>query len=168
MGPVFLLVASLAVTVQGGLQARPPDPGLVRVYVHTDDDGELAELAARRTSVTDLGAAIKAKKKDLVVVSERDAADVVLEVMDRAFIVPRVVFGLGNKPGELPPAGTSPVRAVQLRVRLEIVGRDSPPDFRNRNSPRESSGGWRSAADDIAKQVQAWIVERRAAILAAR
>jgi hypothetical protein len=40
--------------------------------------------------------------------------------------------------------------------------------FANKNSPLESNGGWKSAADDVAKQIDKWIVDHQAQILAAR
>ena len=140
---------------------------LVRVYVHTDDTGDVVEVSARRDSVKELRAALADKKKDLVLVEGRDGADVVVEVVDRTVTIPRVVFGTSPRSGQPPDARTAGLaRAVHLRVTLTY--RDEPTIFDNKNTLIESNGGWQSAADDVAKQVDKWIVDHRAQILAGR
>ena len=169
--PAFLLSlsASGAAFAQGTPSAQAPSvtPGVVRIHVHTADEvGDERELAERRESVTDVATALAANKKVLVVVAGEDQPDVALEVVGRGWTVPKVVIGMGPRPGQPPGAGVTPVRAVQLRVRLRVADRD-PVDFSNRNAPLESNRGWKSAADDIAGQVEKWITAHRAEILAA-
>jgi hypothetical protein len=168
MSRLLFLVASLVAADPLATMAEQADSKLVRVYVHTGENGERTELAARRSSVTDLGLAIKSKTRELVLVLDRDDADVALEIISRGFIVPRVVFDFGTGRPEPSGRGSPMVRAVQLRVQLELERRDGSQDFQNKNTPRESAGGWKSAAEDIAKQVQTWIVPRREIILASR
>jgi hypothetical protein len=140
-------------------------PNLVRVYVYTDAAGEAAELGARRDSVKDLRAALAEKKKGLVLVDTEDVAHVSLEVVERTVTIPKFVFGTGILPGQRPgvPGTAGPVREVHLHVKL--TWRDESVVFTNKNSPIESGSGWRSAANDIAKQLDKWIVDHRAQIL---
>ena len=156
---ILTVVAALSAQTE-----RPPalvTPSVVRIYVHTADDGSDArELAARRESVADVAAALATKKKVLSVVSEKEQADVLLELIGRGWTVPKFMIGLGARPGQPPGAGGSPMRAVQLSVRLRIRDREETVDFTNRNTPLESSRGWKSAADDIAKQIEKWITDR--------
>ncbi len=163
----LILTALVVTSGQSGSAATQPDPKLIRVFVHTDDSGQADELAARQQSVKDLSDALRAKKKVLVLVPEEDQADVVVSVNGRGLTVPRVVMGVGARPGE-PPGGGAPARVVQLSAsaRAERVGEKET--FKNKNSPLESQMGWKSAADDIAKQIEKWITDRRAAILEAR
>lgn len=145
-----------------------PDPALVRIFVQTEESGEGSELAGRRQSVKDLALSIASKKKTLAVVDAALKADLVLEVVDRGVTVPKVVMGYFPRPGD--PASIAgmggPVRIVVLRARLSD-GHESPI-FSNKNKPSESKGGWQSAADDIAGQIEKWVKERRDAILAKR
>jgi hypothetical protein len=159
---IAVLTALAAATGPSGSAVTQADPKLIRVFVHTEDLGQADELAARLQSVKDLSDALRGKKKVLVLVPEEDQADVVVEVRGRALTVPRVVMGVGARPGE-PPGGGAPARVVQLSA---SVGESET--FKNKNSPLESQMGWKSAADDIAKQIEKWITDRRAAILAAR
>lgn len=142
-----------------------PNPSLVRVFVQTDDSGEGHELAARRESVRDLAAALAGKKKSIAVVDDEDKADLIVEILDRGVTVPRVVIGIGARPGE-PTGMAGPVRVVVLRARLTF--REESITFTNKNKPAENSRGWKSAADDIGNQVDKWIRDRRAEILRAR
>jgi hypothetical protein len=157
-----------ALLLGGPVQATQralPHPALVRVFVHTDDDGDPSELAARRESVKDLSDALAEKKKTIAIVTDEDAADLAIEVRDRSLTVPRVVFGVGARPGQ-PPGGDAPMRAVVLRVVLIWAG--EPFEFRNKNTVAETRPGWKSAADDLAKQIDKWIAERRNEILRRR
>ncbi len=140
-------------------------PSLVRVFVHTDEDGEATELAARRQSVKDLGSAIASKKKSLALVDAEENADVVLTIDDRAVTVPKIVFGLGARPGQQ-PGGGGVVRVVVLHMTLAWSNRSTR--FSNKNKPFENPRGWKSAADDIANQVEKWIAAHRADILQGR
>lgn len=150
-----------------------PDPTLIRVHVQTDEGGDSSELAARRESVKHLVAAIADKKKaGLVVVADaEDSVDVVVEVEDRGVRVPKVVIGLGGgmgSPGGRPGPGTTPVRVVQLRVTIAIAREGDASPMTNKNRANESESGWKSAAEDVAKQVEKWIADHRAAIIKAR
>ena len=153
------------------IQSKGPAPGaatLIRVYAHTDDAGDVPARDARRESLKDLRTALTGKKKDLILVNTEDEADVLVEVVDRTTTIPKVVFGPVTSSSQ-PSSGmsaASPVRAVHLRVTLTYRG--DPVIFTNKAALLESTGGWRSAADDIAKQVDKWIVDHRAEILAKR
>jgi len=160
--PLFLLLLGAPAQATQGAQA---DPALVRVFVHTDDGGDPVELAARRESVKDLTAALAARKKTIAIVTDEDLADLAIEVIDRSLTVPRVVFGVGARPGQ-PPGGDAPMRAVVLRV--ELTWADEPFEFKNKNTVAETRPGWKSAADDLAKQIDKWIAERRNEILRRR
>ena len=164
MPHALLLTVLIALTSQARV-ARAPDLSLVRVYVHTDDAGDRAELVARRESVTDLSGALADKKKDVAMVEDKQQADVVLEVIDRTVTIPKIVIGLAPRPGQT-PGSPAPARATHLRVKL--VYRDESMVLTNKNARMESNGGWQAAARDIAKQVDTWIVDHRARILAAR
>ena len=161
----LLLTMMLTIQSKG---AAPETAALVRVCAHTDDAGDVPARDARRESLKDLRAALNNKKKDLVLVKTEDEADVLVEVVDRTTTIPKMVFG-PVVPSSQPSRGTggaSPVRAVHLRVTLTYHG--DPVIFTNKAALIESAGGWRSAADDIAKQVDKWIVDHRAEILAKR
>jgi hypothetical protein len=155
----------LALGQGGGLtspQAPPPNPSLVRVFVHTEDAGESSELSARRDSVKDLTAALANKKKSVAIVESEDAADVVVEIVSRGTVVPKVVIGL--TPRGQPPGAN--VRVAVLQVRMEWL--TEKVQLSNKNKPNDNPGGWKSAAGDVADQIDKWINERRAAILRAR
>jgi hypothetical protein len=128
-----------------------------RVFVQTDGIGDPDELAARRASVKDLTAALAGKRKTAVIAVSEDRADIVVDVLSRALMVPRVVMGLGARPGQ--PSSTGPVRTAVLRVRLTFE--DDSIVFTNKNKPAESARGWKNAADDIGDQIEAWIAKRR-------
>jgi hypothetical protein len=151
-------------------QAAPmpqPDAKLVRVFLQTDDQGEPKELAARRESLKHLSEALASRKKTLALVSDEDHADVVIEVEGRGLIVPRIVIGTAPRPGD-PPGAVTMARVVQLTVAVNAERISERESFKNKNSPVESQIGWKSAADDIAKQIDKWIADRRVALLAAR
>lgn len=161
------LIVSCLILSANPSQAGAPqaDAKLIRVYIHTGDGGHPTELGGRRESAKDLANWLADKKKDLVIVKDEDLADVVLEVMERSLTTPKVVFGIAGRPGQ--PLG-APARVVHLSVKLELTHDADSVDFKNKNAPLDSGGGWKSAADDIAKQVHKWITDRRAEILAAR
>jgi hypothetical protein len=156
-----LLLGAPIQAAQGSL----PNPALIRVFVHTDDGGDAAERTERRESVKDLTDALAGKKKTIAIVTDEDLADLTIDVLDRSLTVPRVVFGVGARPGQ-PPGGNAPMRAVVLRVELTWAG--EPFEFKNTNTVAETRPGWKSAAGDLAKQIEKWVVERRAAILERR
>lgn len=161
------LLAALAVAGGQASAVAQPDPKLVRVFVHTDDQGEPNELAARRESVKHLTEALSGRKKVFVIVPDEDRADVVVEVEGRGLTVPRVVIGIAPRPGD-PAGGAAMTRVAQLTVSVNAERVSEHESFKNKNSPVESPLGWKSAADDIAKQIEKWAADRRAAIIAAR
>lgn len=165
MARLLLVLGLTGALAPGQAPVPPPDPALIRVCVRTDEGGEAKELAARRQSAADLASALAGKKKTVVVVDDEHAADIVLDVLSRSLMVPKVVVGLGPRPGQ--PSGTAGlVRAPVLRVR--IVFGDEPTEFTNKNKPADSALGWRSAADNVAGQIEKWIADRRAEILRRR
>jgi hypothetical protein len=161
----YHFVALLVLTLVGQANPTTSDPKLVRVYVFTEA-GETAEIAALRESVKDVSARLAGKKKTVVIVDDEDRADVLIEVVERSRTVPRVVFGVAvaARPGQ--PSVPPPQRVVHLRVKL--THREESVELKNKNSPLESAGGWKSAADDIAKQCERWMVEHHARLLASR
>jgi hypothetical protein len=144
------------------------DPALVRVYLRAGDAVEARDLAARRETVKDLAAAIGTRKKSLVLAADEDLADVIVEVGDRTAIVPRIVVGIGPGLGRASGSPAPVARTVHLRVRLELARGGDDVEFENKNRAMESGPGWRSAAEDIVKQIEKWVADHRAAILAAR
>jgi hypothetical protein len=173
MFSVLLLALSLGAGQQSPVASVPVDPALIRVHIQTDDGGDTDELASRRQSVRHLTAALTGRKKSglVIVASPDDPVDIVIEVEGRGVTVPKVVIGLsggmGPQAGRPGPAPTQ-VKAVQLRATIAI-GRDSDPSaLVNKNRANDSESGWKSAADDIAKQIEKWIAERKTAILEAR
>jgi len=148
------------------LGQQQPVP-IVRLFVHTEASGDADDLGERRDSVRDLKDELSNKKKAVTTVSTEDGADAVVEVLQRIVTIPRVVIGgvtSVNRPPGTPAPG--PVKAVHLKVELRYRKEMQP--FTNKNSPAESSDGWRSAAGDIAKQIDKWVGEHRAEILAGK
>jgi hypothetical protein len=168
MNPALILIGMFALGSQNTpatLQTQPA-PSLARVYVHTDETGDAFAVKARRESVKDLSGALAGKMKRLVLVQDEDHADVVLDVIDRGVTIPRVVIGIGARPGQPPDAGVVPTRVAHLRVEL-TCGLESV-ELTNKNAPIESNAGWKYAADDIAKQVDKWIGDHSEQVLAAK
>lgn len=157
---LFVLAALAGTRASAEAAAYVPQsgPGIVRVFIDTEDRGEPGELATRRQSVRDLTSALSTKRKTLAIVDREDDADLVLEVVNRFVTIPKVVIGIGARPGQ-PAAQGAVVRVVVLRARLRF-GEESV-DFTNTNKPAETLGGWRSAADNIGDQVEKWIRNRR-------
>jgi hypothetical protein len=169
----LFLSVSMGAAHQASPAATAQDPKLIRVQVQTDEGGDPTELAARRESVKHLLAAIADKKKaGLVAVTEAsDNADVVVEVEERGVTVPKVVIGLSGgmgSPGGRPGPGAQQIRVAQLRVTFQIAGEHEPTAVTNKNRVNENESGWKSAAEDVVKQLEKWITEHRAAILEAR
>jgi hypothetical protein len=165
MIPTLVTTLALATAPTGPAQEPQPDPKLVRVWITTDAGGHPEELAARQESLKHLTAAMAKRQKLVALVDQEDLADVSLDVRERRVDVPRFVIGLGSRPGD-PPGASAPARTAQLLVRLEW--QDERVDLKNKNKPLESQLGWSSAADDIAKQIEKWISDRRQRILDAR
>jgi hypothetical protein len=145
------------------------DPALIRVYIDTRTHAGDAGLAERQQSGKDLATALAGKKKLFTIVGDEDKADVVLEVQDRMVTVPKIVIGIGPRPGQpTDPATTLPVQQAQLRVSVSLAHADESIEIKNKNRANDHPGGWKSAAEDIAKQVEKWVTDRRSKILAAR
>ena len=165
----LLFTLSLAASLSGQPQL---DPKIIRVFVQTDDGGDASELAARRESVRHLEAHFAGKKKAAIaVVTAEGDADVIVEVEQRSVTVPKVVIGLSGgmgSPGSRPGAPVVPVRVVKLQVTVAMAKDSDPVEIANKNRVNENESGWKSAAEDVAKQVEKWIAEHRAAIIAAR
>ena len=141
MGVTSLVLLALLARPSGEAVQQPAsaaNPILVRVCVITDDDGDPSELADRQQSVKDLVQALASKKKTIVVIQDEDAADVVLDVVGRGVNTPRVVIGLGPRPGQ-PGRAPAPVRTAVLQVRF--AQREDTIVVANRNKPFRTPGG---------------------------
>lgn len=160
------LIAALLCALPGQSAALPQvDPALIRVYVGTNPGG-LGEL---EQSVKDLTSAIASKKKLMAIVDDEDKADVVIVVKHRGTTVPKIVIGIGPRPGQgADPAATSPAREALLTVDLGLAHADEKLEIKNKNRANDNPGGWKSAAEDIAKQVEKWVSDRRAKIVSVR
>jgi hypothetical protein len=157
---LWVLSQSAAVPSQAG-------PALIRVYVDTRTGS--IDPKGLEQSAKDLTAALAGKKKLFTIVDDEDKADVVLEVQERTVTVPKIVIGIGPRPGQPSnPASTMPAREARLHVGGSLVHGDESIDMRNKNRANDHPGGWKSTAEDIAKQVEKWVSDRRAKILAAR
>ena len=144
-------------------QAQPQTQKPVRVFVQTDDTGVAEELAARQTSVKDLSEALASHKKLFVVVDDEDKSEIQIEVLGRGLTVPKVVLGLGPRPGES-SVGSAPTKNAELRIRVTVTSSDLAAELKNKNKANDNPRGWKSAADDLADQLDKWVLENRAAI----
>jgi hypothetical protein len=147
----------LSALLGAGQTAKAAAPALPLVYVTTSDQGGADDVKGRQESVKDLRAALSDKKKHLVVADHEEGADFVVKVMERTVTTPKVLFA-PMQPGVAGPVPTGPSRAVHLRVTL-VQGSSDPTEFSNKGTAIESRGGWNFAADDIAKQIDKWIVD---------
>ena len=161
---VATVLMSLALASMGVGQTAP-DPKLVRVWVTTEDGGHPEELAGRRESLKDLNKTLAKQKKLVALVDKEESADVTIRVKERRVETPRLVFGVGARPGD-PPGTITPARTVQLLTVLNW--HDERLEFKNKHKPLESALGWESAADDVAKQIEKWISDHRQRIINAR
>jgi hypothetical protein len=128
---------------------------LPRVYVSTEASGGGTELRDRQQSVKDLRDALAHKKKTLTVVDHEEQADVTVEVIDRTTTVPKFHIGLSN-----PGVGMGPERLATLRVKV-TRGEGDPVEMTNKTSAFETSGGWQTAAEDIAKQIEKLVTDHK-------
>jgi hypothetical protein len=131
---LVVLLAALAAPGQSGSATSQVDAKLVRVFIHTDDRGEPGELAARQESVKHLTDALASKKQTFVIIKEEDPADVVIDVRGRALTVPKVVIGMGARPGD-PPGGAGMARVAQLSVSVDAQRLGDEEEFKNKNAP---------------------------------
>jgi len=139
----------------------PPKPELIRVYVDTggDDDKDLT------TSARDLAEAIADRKKSLASVDAEEKADVTVEVVQRATEIPKLVIGIGSRPGE-PPGGATPAKIGRLQVRIRFQAMQV--SLQNKNKAYDNPRGWKSAAEDLAEQIDKWVGQYRAEIMKTR
>lgn len=145
-------------------QSRPQSPPPARVFVHTGDTGVAEELAARQASVKDLSEALTSRKKLFIVVDDEEKSEIQIEVLGRGLTVPKVVLGLGPRPGES-TIGTTTTKNAELSILVTVTANDLTKEFKNKNKANDNSRGWKSAADDLADQLEKWMLERyRAAI----
>ena len=167
----LLLSISLGAGRQAPQAAPQLDSKLIRVHVQTDEGGDGTDVAARRESVKHLVASIVDKKKSGLVVADEDTADVIVNVETRGVTIPKVVIGLSGgmgSPNGRPGPATQQVRVVKLGVTVAIARDGDPSEITNKNRPNETESGWKSAADDVVKQVEKWIADHREAIIEAR
>ena len=172
MASLLLVITLLGVTGQTPAVPVQPDPRLIRVHVLTAEGGHADELAARRVSLEHLAVALAGQKKGtvLAVVDAESKADVVVDVIQRSTTVPKVVFGLGpsRSGGASSPSMNPPTRHAVLHVTLQMAAGSDRVEFKNKNRVVESEQGWKSAAGDIAKQIEKWTADRRSEIIKAR
>jgi hypothetical protein len=172
MTSLLLTLALLGGAGQAPAVAAQPDSELIRVFLQTADGGHPDERAARRESLDHLAAALAGQKKGrvLAVVDAESKADVVVDVIQRSITVPKVVLGLGpsRSGGASSPSMNPPVRHATLHVTLEMAAGSDRVEFKNNNRAVESERGWKTAADDIAKQIEKWTADRRDLIFKAR
>jgi hypothetical protein len=163
--PIVAVLSLLSLSPAGASQV---DPALIRVYVDSQSGPDAIGSSERQQSGKDLAAALAGKKKLVTIVDDEDKADVVVEVHERTTTVPKIVIGLGPRPGQTNPAATAPTREARLRVSVSLTHADESREITNKNRANDHPGGWKSAAEDIAKQIEKWLSDRRATILAAR
>jgi hypothetical protein len=157
MAMLWLVLALMPQAGTGKPAAPPPNPSLIRIHVDTDSD-DIKEL---ETSIKDLTEAINARKKSLVTVDDEDKADVTVQVIQRVVEVPKVVIGLGPRPGEPPGMTTVKTARLQVQLRFEAI----QVSLQNKNKVYDNPGGWRSAAEDLAEQIDKWVGQYRAEII---
>ena len=166
MAMASMLMLSLSVFVTAGVSQAPLDPQLIRVFLTTADIGHPDDVAAKRESVKHLSDVLAKQKKLLTLVDKEELADLTVEVKERSTDLPKVVVGIGARPGQPPAPAGAPARTVHLRVALDWKRGDA--ELMNKNKPLESQRGWASAAEDVAKQIERWITEHRQRLLDAR
>jgi hypothetical protein len=164
-----LLVTALLFTLpqQSSGVAAALDPKLIRVYVSAPASDSPDDGALRRESVKHLKSALASRKKDVIVVDDEDKADLAIEVVERTVTTPKVVIGLGPRPGQ--PGTQGPSRLVHLYVQLSaprMLGIELRME--NKNRAYDTGPGWESAADDIAKQIVKWSNDNRARLIEKR
>ncbi len=172
MTSFLLVLAFVGGAAQAPAAVAQPASHLIRVYLQTADGGHPDELAARRESLDQLATALAGQKKGtvLTIVDAESKADVVVDIIQRSITVPKVVFGLGpsRSGGGQSPSMNSPTRHATLHVTLAMASGSDRVEFKNKNRALDSARGWKTAADDIAKQIEKWIADRGALILKAR
>ena len=160
------LVVSLVVAcvVQAGAAKPappPPNPNLIRVYVDAGGDDD----TALNTSVKDLAEAIADRKKSLASVDDVEKADVTVEVVQRTTEIPKLVIGIGSRPGE-PPGGSMPAKTGKLQIKVRFGAMQV--SLESKNKAYDNPRGWKSAAEDLAEQIDKWVGQYRAEIIKSR
>jgi hypothetical protein len=172
MTSLLLTIALLGGAGQPQVASAQPDPRIIRVHLVTADGGHPEELAARRASLAHLAASLAGQKKgaSVAVVDDESRADVIVDVIQRSVTVPKVVFGLGpsRSGGASSPSMNPQTKHAILHVTLHMAAGSDRVEFKNKNRAIESERGWKTAADDIAKQLEKWIADRRAEIIKVR
>jgi hypothetical protein len=155
------LVLPLAAQVQ---TAQPTaSSALIRVCVMPAADSGARDFAQ---SARDLEAAFQLKKKEFVIVATDDRPDVTITVTDRSTTTPKFTIGVVQN-GRSSGAAAGPIRITHLTVTLGAKDTDDI-ELKNKNSPQQSMGGWESAADDVAKQIEKWITAHKSELIAKR
>ena len=163
-----VIVALLCLLSLSPAGVSQTDPTLIRVYIDSQPGPDAGGSSERQQSGKDLAAALAGKKKLVAIVDDEDKADVVVDVHDRTTTVPKIIIGIGPRPGQTTSPATAPTREARLRVSASLTHADESREITNKNRANDNPGGWRSAAEDIAKQLEKWLSDRRAKILAAR
>ena len=148
---IFLLACALALP---SAQVKP----LPSVYVFTDKASDDGALKAREESVKDLKDAFAGRKKVLVLTDNEDRAEVVVEVLERTSTIPKIRIGI-TPPNSRVPGVDTPMRVVRLKVK--VTRGDDKTEFTNKNTPFENDNGWESAAADVAKQIEKWMLAKK-------
>jgi len=130
---------------------------LPRLYVFTDKSPADGFLKDREQSVKDLRQIFGGRKKVLTVADEEEKADVIVEVVERTTTIPKVSIGIGQPTSMGSPGATMPSRAVHLRVRA--TRGETTVEFTNKTTPLGNAQGWTAAADDVAKQIEKWLLK---------
>jgi hypothetical protein len=156
MTAVFVLALAAVAASPAWSPAQTPAKAPLRVFVQTDEIG--GDLTARQASVTDLTAVLSTKKKLFLVVDDEEKAEVIVDILDRTVDTPKIVIGIGARPGMPPGSAVSPARAVRLRASVKYG--EQTEILANKNSPLENQRGWKSAAEDLATQIERWVTAR--------
>jgi hypothetical protein len=48
-----------------------------------------------------------------------------------------------------------------VRLKVQVTRGDDKTEFTNKNTPFENNNGWESAADDVAKQIEKWMLAKK-------
>jgi hypothetical protein len=128
---------------------------LPRLYIFTETSPDDSFLKEREQSVRDMRDVFASRKKVLTLADDEEHADVVVQVLERTTTIPKVRIGF-SPPDPSMPGANMPARTVRLRVRA-TRGQEKI-EFTNKNTPFENDRGWQAAADDVAKQIEKWVV----------
>jgi hypothetical protein len=160
---LIAILVSVLLQSQVSVGQPPPAANLIRLCVlpaaRTNEAADLFE------SAKDLSAAFATRKKDLAVVATPEHADVVVTVTNRTVTIPKIAIGVvpENRPGA-PASG--PVRMMHVRITL-AAGKDEI-EINSKESALEPTTTWKLAAEDVVKQVEKWIADHKAALMANR